>query len=271
MPQTRRHHHTPEFYLRQFAEPMFGNALRVFEREQGRWDPNPRTPKGVGWSGHLYSDWNLSGERQDDFELFLTESVDTPCAPVLRKAATDPAVLKEDERQLLALLVGFAAARTRNLMESVERERLATDPTDEELLKAWCETIKKPYTPETDRQLLKTSLLGAVLLCATRWQQRILSWNWHFVRTMRDYPFITSDWPVRGEFDQGYGLLTFPISSEVALLVSDHPGVGIPDRGVENVKNINHRTLSRATRFVICHKDSFPGDELLVEWSREKG
>src|SRR6266852_8828148 len=113
-------------------------------------------------------------------------------------AALDPTNLSEEERNLVALFVGFAAARTRNLIEGVEQKRLVTDPTDEGLLKLWCETIRKPFTPDTDRQLLRESLFDAVIFCALRWQQRILPWKWHFLKTTRDAPFMTSDWPVFG-------------------------------------------------------------------------
>ncbi|HEV3385146.1 MAG TPA: DUF4238 domain-containing protein, partial [Gemmata sp.] len=179
MAQSKRHYDTPEFYLRQFAEPMFSESLRVFERKKGRWDPNRRTPKGIGWNRFLYSSYNFSGERVDHFEHFLTEYVDTPCAPVMKKAAIDPSNLTREEQELFALYVGFAAARTRNLIESVETQHLKTNPTDEELLKLWCETIKKPISSDTDRQLLRTSLFGAVVLCAVSWQLRILSWKWY--------------------------------------------------------------------------------------------
>jgi hypothetical protein len=65
-------------------------------------------------------------------------------------------------------------------------------------------------------------------------------------------------------------MLTFPISSEIALLTSNHPDIGIPQCGVENIKKINDRTLFRATRFVVCHKDSFPGEEMLGEWVKRE-
>ena len=55
MGRSRKHHHTPRFYLQQFAEPMFGNSIKVFERDKGAWDKAPRTPKGIGWAWDLYS------------------------------------------------------------------------------------------------------------------------------------------------------------------------------------------------------------------------
>jgi len=270
MSQSTRHHHTPEFYLKQFAELMFGDSLRVFEQKTGRWDPNRRTPKGIGWSRFLYSSYNLAGERVDDFERFLSEYVDTPCAEPMKKAAANPENLTEEERVLIALFVGFAAARTRNLIEAVEQKRLESDPTDEELLKLWCDAIKKPLTSDTDRQLLRSTLFRAVVVCAVTWQQRILPWKWHFMRASRENPFITTDWPAAGTFDNGHYLLTFPISSEVALLTSSHPEVGIPNRGIQDIRGINARTLWRSTRFVVCHKDSFPGDEALPGWAKAR-
>jgi hypothetical protein len=268
MGQSRRHHDNPEFYLKQFAEPMFSETIRVFERKKRRWDPDRRTPYGVGYKPFLYSSYNLSGERVDDFELFLAEHVDTPCAPALKKTALDPSNLTDEERELFARFVGFAAARNRNLIERVEEQHLVMYPTDERLLKIWCETINKPFSSDTDRQLMKANLFDSVVFSAVRWQQRILSWKWHFLRTSRDNPFITSDSPALGDRNQVYSMLTFPISSEVAFLASNHPDFGISDLGVENIKRINERTLYKASRFVVCHKESFPGEEMLKEWAK---
>jgi hypothetical protein len=218
----------------------------------------------------LYSSYDLTGERNDEFERFLTEYVDSPCASAMKRAASNPQDLTEEERRVVALFIGFAAARTRTLIEGVEQIRQESEPTDESLLRLWSETVNKPLSSDTDRQLFKESILGAAAFSAIRWQHRILSWKWCFVKTGRDEPFISSDWPALGDRHRNYAVLTFPISSEVALVTGNHPDFGVPDRGVENIKFINGRTLQRATRFVVCHKDSFPGEKFLKDWVGQK-
>jgi hypothetical protein len=64
-------------------------------------------------------------------------------------------------------------------------------------------------------------------------------------------------------------LLSFPISSEVALVTSDHPGFHVPDNLIENVAVINRQTIAKASIFVVGHKTSFPGDECLKEWAKK--
>ena len=271
MASSKRHHYSPEFYLKQFAEPMFGRSIRVFERKTGRWDSTRRTPSGIGWDYRLYSMRDdASGEWLDNFESFLTEHVDTPAAPAMKKAAINPTCLTDHERRMVALFVGFAAARNKGLLEQVEMDMPAPPVGHDELLRLWCESTYVPVSLEAQLQMMKPSLLAAVAYSALKWQQRkrILGkqWRWYFIETTRNAPFITSDWPAAGEFDSGYSLLSFPISSQVALLASDHPEFAISHRGIENVRALNARTLWRATRFVVCHKDSFPGDDQLTAW-----
>ena len=154
-------------------------------------------------------------------------------------------------------------------LEKVELDQLRSDPTDEWLLQEWCKLIGKPFSPSADRELLRSSLFRAAIFVATVWMERILPWKWQFLRTTRDHPFIVSDWPASGTKDIGHWLLTFPISSEIAILTSSHPGVGFPHGGtVADVRAINIRTMHKAKRFVVCHKNSFPGDDELGAWLR---
>ena len=268
MKPSARHHHNPVLHLRQFAEPMFSDSLCVFERKTGRWDTGRRTPGGIGYARHLYSSWDIQGQRGDHFERFLTTIVDTPCADAIKKAGVDPWSLSRDERVLVARFVAFAAARTRNLLEVTECNRLRDNPTDEWLLREWCKMTGKEFTSNADGELLRSSLFRAATTCAVRWMERILPWKWHFLRTTRDAPFILSDWPAAGTFDIGHHLLTFPISTEIALVTSSHPGVGLPHGGtVDDVRAINLRTMHHATKFLVCNKKSFPGDDFLPKWT----
>ena len=250
---------------------MFGDSLRVFERKTGRWDPHRRTPSGIGHARHLYSSWSIQGKRGDGFEQFLATSIDTPCADAMKKTAVDPSSIDDEERQLVARFIGFAAARTRNLLEKTESYHLESDPTEEWLLREWCKLTQKEFKKkDSDRELLRDSLFRAAISCGVKWTERILAGKWHFLRTTRNAPFVVSDWPAAGILEAGHWLLTFPISSEVALLASSHPDVGFPSGGTaEDVRSVNLRTIYRGTRFIVCHKDSFPGDDCLSKWTAQ--
>jgi hypothetical protein len=83
-------------------------------------------------------------------------------------------------------------------------------------------------------------------------------------------PLITTDWPAFGrKFGQNeeFAVLSFPVSSEVALVMCNHPGFGLPGDLVRNVVEMNTERLHKAKNFVVCHQDSFPGDKLLNKWN----
>ena len=53
-------------------------------------------------------------------------------------------------------------------------------------------------------------------------------------------------------------------------MVTNHPEGGFHNPGPDAVKAVNARTMLRATRFIVCPKDSFPGDDRLAEWAARK-
>ena len=162
MADSSRHHHNPELLLRQFAEPMFSDNIRVFEKKIGRWDPNRRTPNGVGWARHLNSSWDLDGTRHDRFEQHLTENVDTPCAAVLKKAAVDWEGLTGDDLGHIAHFMGYLAARSRGLMENAEKAHKVKQDNDDWLVKAWCEQVGIKFDEEAELKMLKDAIFRAL-------------------------------------------------------------------------------------------------------------
>jgi Protein of unknown function (DUF4238) len=266
--RSRKHHHTPQFYLRHFAEPMFGKAIRVFDRKNAAWDKAPRTPKGVGWEWDLHSWTNYDGQAVDDFEQFLTEQVDTPAAPALRKAATGHEHLTEKDRELIALFIGFAGARCRELMNTCETAYFKEMPDEKhadlaEVAALWSDAVKKPLT---ERDVVRGGFLDAIHSCALLLRDQILTLTWQFIRTPRQLPFVVSDWPVWRQKFGTFSIVSFPISSEIALVMSDCPDFGVPDDPIKNVIEMNKQTIDRARSFIVCHQDSFPGDENLKSW-----
>ena len=110
MADSSRHHHNPEVLLKQFAEPMLSDNIRLFEKKTGRWNTDRRTPYGVGWSRHLYSAVDNSGKRHDRFEQFLSKHVDDHCAAVLKKAAVDFKNLEGEDYGYLAHFISFCGS-----------------------------------------------------------------------------------------------------------------------------------------------------------------
>lgn len=270
MAKSRKHHYIAEFYLRNFAEPMFGKNLFVYERKTQKWDP--RTPKGIGWFPHLYTMFDDSGERTDYFEKYLADHIETPIAPIMKKAATIPEKLTDKERENIAMFIGITAARKPSMVNNILDEHLNELPVDdatelEDIVKVWCTVTGQKYTPNSKNEYMKPSTFGAVLIWAASLRNRLIKWNWTFNRTTRNQPFITSDSPVFAQKSRGIFLVTFPISSEIAVVICNGKLRNNRD-AEEDVIAMNRSTMERAKEFVICHKNSFPCDAFLKDWDR---
>jgi hypothetical protein len=248
---------------------MFGNNLFVYESKTQKWDP--RTPYGVGWFPHLYSMFDDSGEKTDSFEKFLGKYIETPLAPIMRKAATTPDALTNKDREYIAMFIGVTTARTPSAMKDTLNKFFSGPPINdmdelEKNTRLWCNVTDKNYTEKSKEDFLKPSIFGAILYWAATFSYRSVKWNWTFVRTTRDCPFITSDSPALLQKMNNIRFVTFPISSEIAVVISNAE-LRNDRNGIKDVVAMNRGTLENAKEFVICHKKSFPCDDFLSQWA----
>ena len=264
----KRQHFIAQFYLRNFADPVFSDKLCVYDIRKRCWER--RTPNGVGWFPHLCSMIDMQGDRRDDFDQFLKLNVEDPAAPALKKLAMTEA-LDANERSAVALFVALTAARSPELMNSVMTDHLGKlSPGDraglDALVKRWCDWTGRRYGPKSHEEFLKPSSFGAIWIWSQSLQRRLLQWEWHLVYTTRDRPFVTSDRPVLAEWDrdQDLRLVTFPVSSEVALIVIAGGRFNEARDRTKEVLAMNRQTMDRATEFVVACKQSFPADEYLT-------
>ncbi|HUW81656.1 MAG TPA: DUF4238 domain-containing protein [Phycisphaerae bacterium] len=274
MVRSRRHHYIAQFYLRNFANPLFSDKIHVYERASGCWQK--RTPRGVGWFPHLYSMLNQHGERTDDFERFLSEHIETPAGTSLRRAAQFPESLSRQEREAVAMFMGITAARTPAMMGVTVQAYFDSLPTTEvndldAVVSLWCSmTGRMSSDPErARREFMKPSAFGAILVWAVSLRDRLLEWTWTWVRTTPDQPFVTSDWPVYAEYveQNDLRLLSFPLSSEVALVVNNSGMIRQDRDALQDVRAMNRRTMERASEFIVCRQPTFLGDEDLRQWA----
>jgi hypothetical protein len=264
----RRQHFLARFYLRNFAEPLFSDNLCVYDIRKRCWER--RTPNGVGWFPHLCSMIDKEGNRTDEFDQFLKRHVEDPATPALKKLAMS-GQLDESERSAVAFFVALTAARSPEMMKSAMTAHLESlAPIDrtklDDLVEEWCHLTRRPFDSKSRNEFLKPGCFGAIWIWSQSLQHRLLNWQWHFVRTTRDRPFVTSDQPGFAQWyhDQDVRYVSFPVSSEVALIVID----GVPfdeGRDSENAaRAINRQTIERATEFIVACNDSFPGDNFLI-------
>lgn len=275
MAKSKRHHFVAQFYQKNFAEPMFSKNIRVYEATTQEWNPQPRTPNGIGWFPHLYSTINDGGERTDTFEDFLQRYVDGPAHRAMKVAATEPEELTDDQRSTVALFIGFAAARTPTMMKSTSEGYFENLPKEdindlEQVVRMWCACTNQSYSDKSLCDFMKPSLLSAIITWAVSIRDRLLKWKWTFIRASRHKPFITSDWPVFAQHDEQDDIrfAGFPISSQVAALINSSGEIRTDIDPHDGVRAMNFQTLDRAQHFVISHQDSFPGDESLKDWPK---
>ncbi len=263
----RRQHYIARFYLRNFADPMFSENLCVYDMDTGRW--NKRSSHGVGWFTHLCSSIDMDGRRKDDFDRFLKQEVEDPAAPAIKKLATGQP-LDARERSAVALFIALTAARSPRMMEDVMNTYLAKlEPLEridlDYVCRLWCQWTGRTCGPKMSSEFLKPSSFGAIWLWAQSFRQRLERWDWSEISTTIDQPFVTSDRPVfaqRGDAS-GTHLVTFPVSSDRALVVVGRGRLKDGSGRTDDVYAMNAQTISRATEFVVASRPSFPADELL--------
>jgi hypothetical protein len=264
----RRQHFIARFYLRNFGEPMFSDNLCVYDMRKTRWER--RSPDGIGWFPHLCSMIEMAGNRTDEFDQYLKQKVEDPAAPALKRLATGGAI-DANERSAVALFAALTAARSPELMNGVMAEHLGgLAPADraelDDLVKLWCGWTGKPYNSKSQSEFLKPSSFGAIWMWTQSLQSRLLKWEWHLVQTTRAQPFVTSDRPVFAQWDreQDVRLVSFPVSSEFALVVISGGQFNEARDRKNEVAAMNRQTMDRASEFVVACKEDFPADVFLA-------
>jgi hypothetical protein len=212
---------------------------------------------------------DLEGTRTDDFDQFLKQQVEDPAAPALRKLAVG-GTLDPGERAAVALFIALTAARSPEMMNGVVTEHLvglapAARAELDELVHLWCGWTGKPYDSKSHSEFLKPSGFGAIWVWSQGLQSRLLEWEWHLVRTTRERPFVTSDRPVFAQMDreQDVRLVSFPVSSELALVVVSGGQFNEARDKTREVWALNRQTMDRAGEFVVACGEAFPADEFL--------
>lgn len=266
---SRRQHYIPRFYLRNFANPIFSDNLQVFNIKKKCWDT--RTPNGVGWYPHICSMIDIDGKRNDEFDKLLKEKIEDPAAPAIKKLANRKDI-NEIERSAVASFIALIASRSPEMMQSVLNVYLnnISNVKREELDKwvnDWCRWHGKPFDSSSYNEFLKPSSFEGIWIWSQNLKLRLMQWEWHFVETTFERPFITSDYPVFAQWNrkQDVRLLSFPISSEIALIIITGGQFNLDRDHSNEAYAINRQTMDRATEFIVsCNKD-YPGKDYVLK------
>jgi len=249
---------------------MFGIKLCVFEFAKEKWDTQ-RTPEGIGYRIDLCSTFDRNGKLDDSTDQFITKHVEQPAVNAI-KALANGEELGDGERRAMAAFIAFTHVRSPDVMKNVIDERIAEFNVGQRVgyeifTRQWCADFKRPYNPTAIRDYLKRDYLKAVPLYCELKERQLLSWKWHQIRTNRDQPFILSDRPLYAQWDDDdqMGVISFPVSPQVALLLTFGGDVTCEKDRLDQVRDMNKRTIAHAKEFVVGWKPSFPGDDILPE------
>ena len=200
--------------------------------------------------------------------------LDNDVAPAFRKAAEyRHHEMSDRERVILALFISASVARLPEMIAAVTtsyyesrspEDRRHIDDEVEKLI-----AMRSSTQPDRVRsEILKRDYFPMAWdIWMPSMVNRLLAWDWFWIQTDRVNPFVTSDAPVflQKDLAQGIYLVSFPVSTEVAVLICNRGGLVRRDHGdVERVELINQQTINRANEFVICHQTDFPGDRFLA-------
>lgn len=264
-----------------------------------------RAPKNAAVKADYYSIRRDDGTVDDRAEKLLS-LVESKGVPVIVKVRHGRFELPPEEREHLALFLGFLITRTpgfRDFMERaagkigesmmremarhpdyfrrVAREAVGEEISDEQLEDARVRGLK-PAAHFIIRGTPEFSLMQAIVQALTP-ARIILDMRWQFVITPGPEHFVTGDVPVTWRNPNtrpplGAGLvlksteLSFPISPEICLLGTWTGGEGVRDVGAEVVRDLNRERVRHADRFIFsCSEDGARVAQGMYDTLREEG
>jgi hypothetical protein len=283
----RRHHYTPRFYLAHFADAR--GALQVLLRRDGKRIKS--SPEKIGFEKDFYRlSEPLDEGRPDALEDALA-AFEAEAAPVIREIVRGRKLpTSEDALSILYNLIAFQSVRvpTTRAMTTGARQRtheiiadlLVSSP---EMFESHCRQAgidTSAVTYESMKSFVRAGFRTVVpteiiMDDAMAMMDAMLKYiplrHWSLFWTERPSElFITSDHPValawadgrpNGFHPPGHAHLktnlTFPLSSNVALLGSFEPPAVVAEASRETVAAINAASVMYCARFVASAETSF--------------
>jgi hypothetical protein len=273
--QPKLHHHLPQSYQDGFCED---GRLWVFDRSTGRFRRDQ--PKNVGAITHDYT-IDRNGVKDTRVEELFAR-VDGDAVPIIAKLRQRER-LTADERETFAWYVASFAARIPRFRRWVnEQETARRKLFDREHLKspAQLQELIDRHLSEAERaeadaelmfEMLKTEQYSVSLNhnyqvrlaveTTIEMQPRIYDLSWVVAHTMPGSQFVTSDNPVVEVEAQSGTFVTFPISSDAALLLVPTSGdvvrIAHKDMADDMVHPTNVQTARASERVVLARDGEY--------------
>jgi hypothetical protein len=279
-------HYIPRGYLRGFCDARTPTGqepwLWICELRQGL--VKRRAPKNVAKRPDYYSVTRDAGEVDHVAERLLSR-IESNGIPILSRIREGNFALTDEERQHLALFIGFLITRTpsfRDFMERVAgkggesiirvmarhpeyfrrtgREAVGRNMSDEQIEDARLRGL------EPERHFIVRGTpdfsLGQALALAPAPAGEILLMQWQFLIAGGLEHFVTGDAPVTWQNShRAAGLrmrgtrLSFPISPQICLLGTHTEPGGVRDIGADEVRDLNRERVRHADRHIFADSE----------------
>lgn len=243
-------HYVPQFFLQGFAR---NGRLLVFDKTKAKWFPSQ--PKSVANEGDLWP---------DEIESFVTENIEDPAKHAIEKLR-NRLQLSQQDRAAMAHYIAFLWKRVPanreqfngNIPEISERIRAELNLTlktanQKAVANAYIDKLIAQRPPELWQASIRTGFTLDIPGAITKMQWQVLHTD--------DQLYLASDNPLFFFRSDGMGQptseITLPLGSRSALVGHNRLGGGLfhVDATPCHVKEINRRTVSKATRFIFAEE-----------------
>jgi hypothetical protein len=166
----RRHHAVPQFYLSRFA----GNDGLVWLHDLKRQAATRVSPKDAIVEKHLYAPEVGDNPKDDTFEKFLADYIESPAAPAIARLVKREPISDED-RQRIALFIAYQEFRVPRIRDAIQRmvsevgERiLSISVQHPESMKRTFDEMGKPISDDDLAKLIDGVKTGGFEVQATK-------------------------------------------------------------------------------------------------------
>lgn len=280
-------HYIPRGYLRGFCDPCTpaGQEPWLWINDLRQGVVKRRAPKNIAKRPDYYSvtrdtdDVDHLGER-------LLSRIESNGIPILSKIGGGYFALTDEERQHLALFVGFLITRTPSFRDFMER---AAGKQGESIMRVMAghpehfrRTMRKaPVGDMSDEEIERLRMraleperhfivrgtpdfsLGQALALAPAPAREVLQMHWQFLIAGGPERFVTGDAPVTWQNSQGpAGLrmrgteLSFPVSPLICLLGSHTEPDGVRDVTADDARRLNRERVRHADRYIFADTEA---------------
>jgi hypothetical protein len=279
--RSKRHHSVPQEHLRRFT----GEDGLLYQYQRGDGTVRRVSPTNAAVESYLYAPGDGPDPRADDVEAFLSEKIEGPAIPALRKLADGDPELSDEERHRVALYIAFQEQRVPAMRDrildfakEIAMDLMRTAPYREDFESMCREIGEDPDEVRRGQKLLEEGgmtlemsnrlWLSIFLDVSVKLASLIVSMRWLIADAPTGFEFVTSDRPVvkvltdrtvpstyAGGWLSPSAEATFTLRPERTLVITAEGHQGRAKLPLEWCEDVNRRTIRSCHRFVFSRSE----------------